>query len=139
MKQLDRHHHEDLEKMFGHDERIMVAYLYGSKVRGSYTPESDTDVAVLLSEVPEDVLEYYLDLADRISEALVESVDLVILNEAPPLLKHQVIKHGRLLYSRDVRARVEFEAKAEKEYLDFKVRRERYDEALMEETRRWKA
>lgn len=139
MKQLDSHHHEDLAKIFGYDERIIVAYLFGSKARGSHTPESDTDIAVLLSEAPEEMLEYYLDLADRISKAMVESVDLVILNNASPILKHQVIKHGKLLYSRDLTSRVEFEAKSEKEYLDFKRRRERYDKALIEEARKWKA
>ena len=136
---MDSHHHEDLAKIFGHDERIIVAYMFGSKARGSHTPESDIDIAVLLSEAPEEMLEYYLDLADRISKAFAESVDLVILNSAPPVLKHQVIKHGKLLYSRELTGRVEFESKAEKEYLDFKERRERYDEALVEEARKWKA
>lgn len=136
---MDSHHHEELTKIFGCDERILVAYLFGSKARGSHTPESDTDIAVLFSEVPKEMLDYYVDLVDRISNAFVEPVDLVILNNASHILKHQVIKHGKLLYSRDLTVRVEFEAKAEKEYLDFKVRRERYDEALMEEARRWKA
>ena len=139
MKKLDNYSHKDLAKIFECDERILVAYLFGSKARGSNTPESDTDIAVLLSEIPKEMLEYYLDLTDRISKALLDSVDLVILNNASSMLKHQVIKFGKLLYSRDLTARVEFEAKAEKEYLDFKRRRERYDEALIEEAHRWKA
>lgn len=127
-----------LAEVFEGDIKTMVAYLFGSKSRGLHTPESDTDIAVLLSELPENLLDYYLDLMDRVSRVLGDAVDLVVLNTAPPLLRHQVIKYGRVLYSRDERARVGFEARAGKEYLDLKRRRERYDEALMEEISRWK-
>jgi len=127
-----------LAEVFEGDIKIMVAYMFGSKSRGLHTPESDTDIAVLLSELPENLLDYYLDLTDRVSRALGDAVDLVVLNTAPPLLRHQIIKFGRVLYNRDERARVEFEARAEKEYLDLNRRRERYDEALMEEISRWK-
>ena len=127
-----------LAEVFEGDIKILVAYLFGSKSRGLHTPESDTDIAVLLSELPENLLDYYLDLMDRVSRVLGDSVDLVVLNTVPPLLRHQVIKYGRVLYSRDERARVEFEARAGKEYLDLKRRRERYDEALMEELSGWK-
>ena len=125
-------------KAFEEDPWIQVAYLYGSKSRGSQTPLSDTDVAVLLSELPENMLDYHLDLTDRISKVMGDDVDLVILNTAPPLLRYQVIKHGTVLYSRDEKTRVEFEAKATGEYLDFSRRRERYDEGLMEEISKWK-
>lgn len=127
-----------LAEVFEGDIKILVAYMFGSKSRGLHTPESDTDIAVLLSELPENLLDYYLDLTDRVSRVLGDAVDLVVLNTAPPLLRHQVIKYGRVLYNRDERARVEFEARAGKEYLDLKRRRERYDEALMEEISRWK-
>ena len=124
--------------VFEDDVRVQVAYLYGSKSRGLQTPESDTDIAVLLSELPDNMLDYYLDLIDRASKVLGDAVDLVVLNTAPPLLKGQVIKYGKVLYSRDEKARVEFEAKAGKEYIDFKRLRERYDEALIEEVSAWK-
>ncbi len=127
-----------LTEIFRGDERTIVAYLFGSKSRGLQTPESDTDVAVLLSNLPTDMLAYYLDLIDKLSKAMDGSVDLVLLNTASPLLKHQVIKYGRVLYSRDEVARVEFEVKATKEYLDFTLRSDEYDEALMEELSKWR-
>jgi len=120
------------------DKRVLVAYLFGSMARGIDTPESDTDVAVLLSELPGNMLDYHLDLMEGLSKVLGDDIDLVLLNTAPPLLKHQVIKHGRVLYCRDEKARVEFEAKAWKEYMDFGRRRVRYDEALIEEILKWK-
>lgn len=125
--------------MFEDDVRILVAYLFGSRPRGLHTSESDIDIAVLLSERPPDMLDYYLDLMDRISGVLGDSVDLVVLNTASPLLKHQVTTYGKVLYSREEKSRVEFEAKAGKEYMDFNRRRARYDEALIEEVSRRKS
>jgi len=124
--------------VFKHDERILVAYMFGSKSRGLQTTESDTDIAVLLYELPKNLLDYYLDLMERLSTVLGDSIDLVVLNTAPPLLKHQVIKYGKILYSRDEEARVEFEARAIKEYLDFTPRSDEYDEVLIEEMSKWK-
>ena len=128
----------ELAEIFRGDGNILVAYLFGSRSRGLQTPGSDTDLAVLLSKLPTDMLDYYLDLVDRLSRVVGGSIDLVFLNTASPLLKHQVIKHGRILYRRDETARVEFEAKALKEYMEFIPRSDEYDEALVEEMSKWK-
>ncbi len=56
--------------------------------KGGQTSRSDVDVAVLLSEAPEKMLEYYLHLVDELSKTLGNDVDLITLNRAPPLLKH---------------------------------------------------
>jgi predicted nucleotidyltransferase len=129
---------EALTVVFEKDSMIQVAYLFGSRCKGTNVPESDIDVAVLLAELPDEMLDYYLDLIGRLSEVLGDNVDLVVLNAAPPLLRHQVISCGKVIYSRDERARVEFEARAEREYLDFSRFKERYDERMMEELVRWK-
>lgn len=129
----------ELAEIFRGDERILVAYLFGSKARGIQTPESDTDVAVLLSALPEDALDYYLGLVDRLSRVVGSPVDLVFLNDAPLLLRHQVIKHGRVLFSKDEAARVEWETRSVKEYMDFKPRSDEYDETFLEEASKWKS
>ena len=113
------------------EERILVAYLFGSYARKIQTSQSDVDIAVLLSSVPENILEYYLYLTNRLAKVLESDVDLIILNAASPLLKYQVIKYGKLLYSRKEEARVTFEARAQSEYLDFSRAIARYDECLM--------
>ena len=129
---------EELIDTFEKNQMVQVAYLFGSRYRGTYSPESDIDIAVLLSELPEGMLDYFLDMTDRLSNLFGDRVDLVILNTAPPLLRHQVIKNGKIIYSRDETARVEFEARAEREYLDFSRFKERYDERMIEELVRWK-
>ena len=40
---------EELIDIFEKDHMVQVAYLFGSRSKGSYTPESDIDIAVLLS------------------------------------------------------------------------------------------
>lgn len=110
----------------------MVAYLFGSYAKGNQTIKSDIDVAVLLSETPQRMLEYYLHLINKLSQVLGNEVDLVILNTAPPLLKHQIIKHGKVVYCRDEKARIEFEARAQDEYLDFSRALARYEKCLIE-------
>ncbi|MEM3430478.1 MAG: nucleotidyltransferase domain-containing protein [Candidatus Bathyarchaeia archaeon] len=116
------------------EEKILVAYLFGSYVKGGQTSISDLDIAILLSEEPKllkELLEYYLYLLNRLSNILGDRVDLIILNLSPPLLKYQVMKHGKVVYSRDERARVKFEAGSLREYLEFSRLMARYDECLM--------
>ncbi|MCJ7667837.1 MAG: nucleotidyltransferase domain-containing protein [Anaerolineae bacterium] len=125
-------------EIFEAETQVLVAYLFGSKARGVKTSQSDNDIAILLSELPENLLDFYLNLIDKLSKVIGDAVDLVVLNTAAPLLKHQVIKHGRVIYCRDEKSRVEFESGAEKEYMDFKIYRERYDEAVIREISTWK-
>ncbi|MEM3398050.1 MAG: nucleotidyltransferase domain-containing protein [Nitrososphaerota archaeon] len=121
----------DLETFFDKEDEVLVAYLFGSYARGDQTAESDIDIAVLLSTPSHRVLEYYLHLINELSRVSGGEVDLIILNTAPPLLKHQVIKNGIVVYRRDEKTRIEFEARAEDEYLDFKRVMERYDGCFM--------
>lgn len=125
---------EDLRTFLRSEKKVLVAYLFGSHAKKTHTTKSDIDIALLLSETPEKLLEYYLYLVNKLSKILENEVDLIILNTSPPLLKHQVIKHGKILYSRNERARITFEARAQSEYLDFGIAMARYDECFMKQT-----
>ncbi|MEJ5199650.1 MAG: nucleotidyltransferase domain-containing protein [Anaerolineae bacterium] len=117
-------------------EDIVAAYLFGSLAEGRATPRSDIDIAVLLNRIPDDelgdlgrrlrLMEEFRRFADR-------EVDVVILNTAPPLLRYQVLRHGRRLFERDRRARVEFEVRTGQEYEDLKPIRDFFTRALMTE------
>ena len=121
----------ELREIFKKDENVIVAYLFGSRAKDDAVSGSDFDIALLLSKVPEDQLDYILHLIDKLSQVIGgDRIDLVVLNKAPPLLKYQVIKHGRVIYSRDNKLRVLFEARAIDEYLDFSRVIERYYECL---------
>ena len=103
---------------------VSAAYLAGSLAnRATFGHLSDVDIAILLMEQvkSDQFLDYRLyffsELAKRLES---DTIDVVILNQSSLLFKSQVIKHGQILFSRDERQRVLFEAKAVMDYLDFK-------------------
>ena len=86
-------------------------------MRDEARPGSDVDIAVLLGGTL--TLEEELRLRAEIAALLGrEDVDLVLLREASPLLKYEVISAGARLYARDVAAVDEFEARAMMEFFD---------------------
>jgi len=124
---------EGLVSFFRGEKRVLVAYLFGSHAKRTQTRESDVDIAILLSETPEKLLEHYTYLMDKLFEVFGADVDLIILNMSPPLLRYQVIKHGEVIYCRNEEVRIMFEARAQCEYLDFSHALARYDECFMEQ------
>ena len=109
-------------KEYAEKRGLVALYLFGSVAQGRATRLSDVDIAVLLPhEDVENLFEKRLRLVVDLMELLEESdVDLVVLNEAPPLLAHRILTEGELLYSRDEGERARFEARKVLEYLDFK-------------------
>lgn len=99
---------------------IAAVYLFGSQATGAAGPLSDVDVAVALSRASRDVtLDVRPDLLAAASEALgTDEVDVVLVDQATPLLRHRVLRDGVLLVERDPRARVRFETRALLDYLD---------------------
>jgi predicted nucleotidyltransferase len=116
---------------------VLAAYLFGSYATGRARPESDVDVAVLLSGTDEmERFERRLRLMGEVEEALGRKpADVVVLNDAPPLLAHQVLMHSRLILERDRAARVEFEVRAGQVYTDLMPMRQFFREALFHEVK----
>ncbi|MFQ6058692.1 MAG: nucleotidyltransferase domain-containing protein [Anaerolineae bacterium] len=110
-----------LADYFASQPDVVAAYLFGSRAVGRARPGSDVDTAVLLSEEDGMVrFERRLRLISEVSDICGREADVIVLNDAPPLLQHQVLKHGQLLFERDRAARVEFEVRAGKVYADLK-------------------
>jgi predicted nucleotidyltransferase len=108
-------------------EGLICAYLFGSRARGTQSPDSDVDIALLFERDPPRTLEgLQLDLADELTGALARSVDLVVLNRAPPDLIHRVLRDGILLLDRDPGARIRFEVRARNDYFDLLPHLRRY-------------
>ena len=98
---------------------VRLAYLFGSEAQRQTTPLSDVDVAIYLDEPdPVQRSKVYSSMLFDLTRALGNGeVDLVFLNDAPPLFAYQIIT-GRLLYSADEEERVTFEAHTLREYFD---------------------
>lgn len=102
-------------------EEVVAVSLFGSHAHGRGGELSDVDIAVWLKPEGDRGLDVRLALSAAASDALgTNEVDLVILNDAPPLLRHRAIGSRRVLLDRDPRARVRLETKALIEYLDTK-------------------
>lgn len=104
-------------------EGVIAAMLIGSQARGTPGPLSDVDIAVWHEPGldPGGRLSLQLELAQVAGEALrTNEVDIVMLNQAPPLLRHRAIRDRKLLVERDPVARVRLDARALLDYLDTK-------------------
>jgi len=100
---------------------IQATYLFGSTATGRTRPDSDVDVAVLLAPpvAKKRSLDYRLKLMADLGAALHRSdVDVVVLNEASPLLAHRVLSKGRLVFERSASARVRFQVRTAALYSD---------------------
>lgn len=95
---------------------LRLAYLFGSRAKGSSTASSDVDVAILvappLSARELDVLQ------ESLSEAAGAEVDLVDLRGAPPLLRMEIVRGGDRLVVKDDAERTAFEARTMLDYMD---------------------
>lgn len=74
-------------------------YVYGSRATGKPARHSDLDLALLL---PHDAAAWdKLTVTDELSRALGVEVDVVDLDRASDVLRHEVLETGQLLYARD--------------------------------------
>jgi len=106
---------------------IGLLYLFGSYAVGEATGLSDLDVGILPDGkfTLDDLLHLTSDLQEVFEE---EAIDVVDLRKAPPTLIHRVLRHGRCLYARDLRMKIENEARWQTLYMDTEpLRRERFE------------
>ncbi len=101
---------------------ILDAYLFGSQARGDAGALSDIDVAVYIDESVTNPGPYGYDaelITDLMTELGTNDIDVVLLNRAPPMLYHRVLRAGKLLVTRDLQATTTRAGYALSRYLDF--------------------
>lgn len=100
---------------------VVAAMLIGSQARGEAGPLSDVDLAVWHEPGLDwkQSWDLQLSLIGAACDALkTNEVDLVMLNEAPPLFQHRAIRDAVRLVERDRDQRIRFEVKAVLDYFD---------------------
>ena len=111
------------------DKRILFAYLFGSFVRNK-DYANDIDIAVFVKgRIP---IGYERRLALKIEKNVKMPVDVVVLNDKPLLLIMEVLRTGKLIFSRDERARVKFETRMLPLIFDFDELMKEYDRKRLE-------
>lgn len=98
----------DLKRYFEDhpDLGVASAYLFGSHAEGRAHRESDVDVGILLQwdrhPTSRDRFEMRIRLgSDLISVVRCNEVDVVILNDAPPLLGRKIVQDGLRVFLGD--------------------------------------
>ena len=111
---------------------ILEAYLFGSHARGEAHRRSDIDVAVYIDETCAKAgpFGYQANMTTHLMDALeTNAIDVVVLNTAPPLLYHRVLRGGVRLLSRNLRATTTRAGQALSRYFDFLPQMEKMDAA----------
>lgn len=124
---------ETLRTWFEARREVLDAYLFGSRARGNAQPHSDVDIAVYVdaAAAPESPYGYAAGLTADLAAALgTDRVDVVILNDAPPLLYHRVLRDGFRLMTRDPRSTTTREGRALSRYCDYVPQLRKIDAAL---------
>lgn len=100
-----------LDSFFATADRpaIVGAYLFGSVARGRAHRESDVDVAVLfdrahLPALPDRSVAAEHLAGDLMTALQTNRLDLVVLNDAPPLFARHILTAGSCLFSADAEA-----------------------------------
>ena len=110
---------------------ILVIYLFGSRATNSADDLSDIDIALLLIGDSAS-LETELNILGEINSILkTDEVSLVILNNAPLVIRYGVMKESKILYCQDHNLRLTFEESVIKKYLDFKYFLNIYDKEFI--------
>jgi hypothetical protein len=121
-----------------------LAYLYGSRAVGLALPTSDVDIALILGREnkdqpilePQERLNLEFDVEAALEQQGVGKPDVRVIDDLPLTFRGEVATQGIRLYSRDEAARVEFETRTWKEFIDFKPVQQMMLKASLDHTRK---
>lgn len=107
-----------LTAFFEKDNNVVFALLFGSHAIKKANKKSDVDVGVYFKHPlgGMEILDYSTELTNLINK----DVDLVVLNNASPLLRHQIMKHGIRLVVKDRQQFIKFREDTIRLYQDYK-------------------
>ncbi len=115
------------------DPRIGYALVFGSHARGTAHAGSDLDIAIGGLDDAFTTKELG-DLTSRLESATGQTVDLALLDEAPPGLAFRVFRDGKELVMHNRATFVARKARAILEYLDWKPMENLFTRRLRPET-----
>jgi predicted nucleotidyltransferase len=118
---------------------VDAAYVYGSVARGTVTPFSDVDIALLLTQSLSayDRLQLELTIQGEVEATCgLPPADVRAINQAPLLVQGRIVQEGILLYELDRVRRVAFEVETRKRYFDFVPVARRLQKAFLQRVHR---
>lgn len=113
------------------DPAILVSFLYGSQVTCHIKSNSDVDIALLYVRDHLPNTERRFQLVDDLISITKREVDLLILNDASPVISMQVLRKGKIILERDHQTYLNFFVKTVSKYDDLKRVRSGIEQNLM--------
>ena len=107
-----------LRDLLSKDDNVLLAFIFGSIAANRQRNDSDIDVAVLYGNHPSGF--EILHEIDKLSKSAGADVHLAILNNASPLLKHQVMKNKINLIVKDEKLFGKFRENVMSQYEEYK-------------------
>ena len=93
---------------------VWAIYRFGSAGTPFERPDSDIDLAILMSNPLDNLARW--ELAQSLAVSLNKDVDLVDLPQASTVLRQQIVSHGQCIYCADRFTSEEFESRALSDY-----------------------
>jgi predicted nucleotidyltransferase len=120
---------KSLKTFFNREQRILLAFLFGSFASKHIRPSSDIDIGIFFRTVPD--VYATNDLIEKLSSLLQREVHLVALNHASPVLKMQILKNGILIYVSDRKHLHHFFVDTVNQYDDLKRIRKKCEDSIL--------
>jgi predicted nucleotidyltransferase len=103
-------------------EDIEFAYLFGSFGKGRPFPLSDVDIAIYLKNV-KNLSDKRLEILGILIDLLqTDEIDLVILNNAPLILRMKILESRKVIVDHNPFLRHRYESITMREYFDFSIK-----------------
>ena len=125
---------EKISKILKKENNILFAYIFGSYARKEAREESDLDIAIFLKNprIIEKDPKFEVKLALKIEKIINKPVDVRVINDKPLTFINQILKHGKVIFSRNENERINFEMKMFSLYSDFHHLMSEYDKKRFE-------
>ncbi|WP_292462821.1 nucleotidyltransferase domain-containing protein [Methanolobus sp.] len=123
-----------LKEFFRAQDQVELVYLFGSVAEGKAGAFSDIDLGVYLADILTKAERGYkrIELISGLTSLLgSDRVDLLVLNDTPPVLSFEIIKPNVLIFERDSRLKVDVEQRIMSVYLDWKYYEDRMNRNLL--------
>ena len=121
---------QKIKNLLSSDNNIILVFLFGSYTSGKITSDSDLDIAFYFHKLPD--IYTINTLREQLSAALASEVDIVVLNNASPVIKMQVLKNGILLINKDHKIYNTFFLNTVNEYDDLKQTRKEIENNILQ-------
>lgn len=109
---------ETVLRMVRDEQRILIVYLFGSRIRADHDRTSDIDIAFYTDQLFswDDYYRLYGDIIEKLKS---NRIDLLWLNKADAIITFQVVKNGKVVHYSDPETLNGFELRSKRLYYDY--------------------